>query len=143
MIYIRPININDNLVQYMGCVEDLNSSGVELASVEQIRRSLSSRPSNIITYLILDNEYIVATATCIFEKKLRYNKLCCHIEDVGVHKNYRLRGFGKLIVDHCISVAVSKKCYKVKLCCSNELEPFYRNMGFKKNNLGMEKILVS
>jgi ribosomal protein S18 acetylase RimI-like enzyme len=142
MIYIRPINVNDNFAQYMECVEDLNSSGVELASVEQIKRALSSRPSNIITYVIVDKESIVATATCIFERKLRYNQLCCHIEDVGVHKDYRSRGFGKLIVDHCISAAVNKRCYKAKLFCSNELEPFYRSMGFRKNNLGMEKILV-
>jgi len=141
MIYIRPINVNDDFNQYMECVKDLNNMGVETCNVEQMRNSLSRRPGNIITYVIVSNENIIATGTCIFEKKLRYDKLCCHIEDVGVHPDFRKNGYGKLIVDHCVSVARTKRCYKVKLFCDNSLESFYKGMGFKKNNNGMEKSL--
>lgn len=138
MIYIRTLNINDDLSQYMDCVKDLNNPDIEISSTEQMRRTLATRPSNIITYVITLDEKIVATATCIFEKKIRYNKLSCHIEDVGVNQDFRNMGFGKMIVDHCIGVAKSKHCYKVKLFCSNDLEKFYVGLGFQRANAGME-----
>lgn len=142
MIYIRQININDNFNQYMKCVEDLNNASVNTANFEQMKRSLIERASNIITYVVVLDDIIVATATCIFERKIRYKQLCCHIEDVGVHPEYRKKGFGKMIMDHCIGVAKGKKCYKVKLFCSDHLLSFYAGMGFKKNNNGMEKVLI-
>lgn len=141
MVYIRPINVNDDFNGYMECVRDLNSPNVETCNVEQMKLGLSRRLGNIITYVVVLDEKIVATATCIFEKKIRYEKLCCHIEDVGVHPDFRKSGYGKLIVDHCVSVARTKRCYKVKLFCNDSLEPFYRGMGFKKHNNGMEKSL--
>lgn len=139
MIYIKPLSINDNLLEYMECVKDLNSPSVDICSIEQMKRVLLSRPGNIVTYVITIEDKIVATATCIFERKIRYNQLCCHIEDVGVRKDFRDQGLGKIIVDHCLGVAKSKHCYKVKLCCSDDLESFYSKLGFKKNNNGMEK----
>lgn len=142
MLYIRPININDDFDRYMECVGELNSSELMLCSREQMKRALMTRPSNIITYVITVDNIIVATATCLFEKKLRYSQLCCHIEDVGVHPDHRKKGYGKMIMDYCIGVARSKQCYKVKLFCSSQLETFYSGMGFKRNNNGMEKILT-
>lgn len=139
MLYIRPLTIKDDLSRYMECVRELNSSNTDVCSVEQMRRYLTNRHYNIITYVITDNDIIMATATCIFEQKIRYTQLCCHIEDVGVHPECRRSGYGKMIMDHCISMAKSKKCYKIKLCCSNDLLNFYSGMGFKRNNNGMEK----
>lgn len=141
MLYIRPININDDFNQYMRCVQDLNGSGVSVCNFEQMKRSLLSRQSNMVTYVLVVDDKILATATCLFEKKIRYNQPCCHIEDVGVDPDHRKRSYGKLIVDHCVSMAKSKNCYKVKLCCSNDLLNWYSGMGFKKTNNGMERVL--
>lgn len=142
MLHIRPININDDLQKYIECINDLNSNSVIVASNEQIKRNLIKRSNNIITYVIADNDLILATATVIIETKLRYTQPCCHIEDVGVHPEYRGKGYGKMIVNHCLGIAKSKKCYKVKLFCSDNLLNFYSGMGFKKNNNGMEKNLL-
>lgn len=142
MLYIRPITINDDLNQYMKCVESLNNKDVSVCNYEQMKRVLISRHNNIVTYILTDDAKIVAAATCIFEKKIRYNQPCCHIEDVGVDPEERSKGYGKLIVDHCVREARLKNCYKVKLFCSNELVNFYSGMGFKRNNNGMEKVLA-
>lgn len=83
MLHIRELNENDDLNQYMECVKDLNGSSSLLNSIEQMRRVLVDRPTNIITYVVLQDGLIVAAASCVFEHKIRYNKLCCHIEDVG------------------------------------------------------------
>lgn len=139
MIYIRNIKNSDNFEQYMKCVQDLNGSSVEICSIEQMRRGLSTRSNNINTYVLLLDDKIVATATVIFEKKIRYNQLCCHIEDVGVDPEYRKRGYGKMMVEHCIGVAKSKNCYKVKLNCSDKNVNFYDKMGFVVSSNGMEQ----
>ena len=143
MIYIKQLGPGDDLAQYMECVKDLNNDIGSICSVEQMRRGLMNRHGNIITYVVLENETIVAAATCVFEKKIRYNRLCCHIEDVGVLERYRSLGFGRMVVDHCLGAAKSKGCYKVKLCCNDDLVDFYGGMGFKLSNNGMEMELKS
>lgn len=126
----------------MECVEDLNNPSVSVSSVEQMKGWLFSRPDNILTYICLDGKDIVATATCIFERKLRYNQMCCHLEDVGVRKEYRSKGLGRFIINHCIATAKSKGCYKIKLCCSDKLTGFYENLGFNKASNGMEQLMI-
>lgn len=138
MLYIRPITVYDDLNQYMECVKELNNVSTSVSSVDQMRGWLSTRPDNIVTYVCMDNKDIVATATCIFERKLRYNQLCCHLEDVGVRPDQRSKGLGQLIVNYCIREARSKGCYKVKLFCSDRLLGFYEKLGFVKNNNGTE-----
>lgn len=96
MLYIRLININDDFNRYMECVSELNGSGMGLCNIEQMKRNLMTRGSNILTYVITLDNVIVATATVIFETKLRYKQLCCHIEDVGgVHPDFRKRDVGE------------------------------------------------
>lgn len=133
------MDLKDDFNQYMRCVEDLNGLHMELANFEQMKRGLSCRSNNIITYVLLLDDKIVAAATVIFEKKLRYNQLCCHIEDVGVDPDYRKKGYGKMIVDHCILISKIKGCYKVKLNCSDHNIEFYNKLGFKVSNNGMEQ----
>lgn len=142
MLYIRPLTVRDDFNRYMECVSELNGAGIDVCSPEQMKRSLITRPNNIVTYVITIDDVIVATATCLFEQKLRYNQLCCHIEDVGVHPDFRKNGYGKMIVDHCIHMAKAKRCYKVKLFCADHLLSFYSGMGFKRHNNGMEKVLT-
>lgn len=131
---IKILDSLDNIHDYLECVKDLNTSGGTVCSVEQIRSDLSTRPSNILTFVgVVDDNRIVATATVIMEKKLRYHRLCCHIEDVGVHPDFRKRGYGKMIVEYCIKVALHNNCYKIKLNCADHLVKFYGDLGFEMN----------
>lgn len=130
-MHIRILNINDNLEQYLDCVKDLMNASLEVMSVSDIKETLSLRPANILTFVGVDDDNnILATATIIMEKKLRYRRLCCHIEDVGVREVYRNKGYGKDIVEYCIKVAKENKCYKIKLNCTDKLVPFYQQLGF-------------
>lgn len=142
MLYIRPININDDFERYLECVSELNGKDMSISNTEQMKQNFMKRPGNIITYVITFDNIIVSTATIIFETKLRYIQPCCHIEDVGVHTDHRKEGYGKMIVDHCVSVARAKKCYKVKLNCSNKNMSFYSKLGFNVSSNGMEKVLT-
>lgn len=125
---------NDNILDYIECTKALNNPGVPLSTTEEIKYSLSERPSNILTFVMVsDDNRIVATTTVIMEKKLRYNRLCCHIEDVGVHPDFRNKGYGASIVRYCIDVAKQNKCYKIKLNCAEGLVKFYEKLGFELN----------
>jgi GNAT superfamily N-acetyltransferase len=134
---IKILEPSDNISQYLECVASLNNSGVSLSNEESIKFALESRPTNILTWVGLVEDNIVATASTIMECKLRYNQLCCHIEDVGVHPSQRGKGYGKEIVDHCIRVAKRNKCYKVKLNCNPNLVDFYGKIGFIDGGMHM------
>ena len=127
---IKILESNDNIQDYMDCVKDLNSSKVSISSIEEIKETLVERPSNILTFVLIVDERIVATSTIIMEKKLRYQQVCCHIEDVGVHPDFRGKGYGKKIVEYCVGFSKTNNCYKVKLNCSNDLIEFYQKLGF-------------
>lgn len=133
MMVIKILNQDDNIEQYLSCVGDLMKSGGDKTTVEDIKYSLSTRPSNIITFVgFNDAGDIISTATVIMEKKLRYKQLCCHIEDVGVSPCCRGQGYGRQIVEYCVNVAKSNRCYKIKLNCDDSLVSFYSKIGFIK-----------
>lgn len=132
--YIEP---TDNLHDYLACVAELNGVGVKVSSVEEIKSIIDSRPTNILTFVGVINDRIVATATIVIEKKLRYAQLCCHIEDVGVHPEFRNKGYGKKMVEYCIDIAKRNKCYKIKLHCNDSLVSFYNKIGFQRSGNSM------
>ena len=129
---IKILEPTDNIEDYMLCVNELNNSIETLSTIEQIKSVLVDRPTNILTFVGLLEKTIVATSTIIIEKKLRYKRLCCYIEDVGVHPKYRGLGYGKEIVSYCIDMAKKNNCYKIKLNCDSKLLGFYENIGFKE-----------
>lgn len=134
---IRLMESTDNINDYLECVKELNGKNAELSSIEQIKEVLVERPSNILTFVGLVSDRIVSTATVVIEKKLRYRRLCCHIEDVGVHPDHRNKEYGKQMVEYCISVAKSNNCYKIKLNCYKGLTDFYKKLGFETDSFGM------
>lgn len=139
---IKVLEITDNIMQYLECVESLKHKDVEVSNIDQIKKIIEARPTNILTFVGVVDFNIVATATTIMERKLRYNRLCCHIEDVAVHPLFRGRGYGKRIVQYCIDMARFNKCYKVKLNCKDELATFYEQLGFVETENHMVYALI-
>ena len=60
---------------------------------------------------------------------------------VAVDRSHRGKGYGRMMVNHCLERAQAKHCYKVKLCCSDKNVSFYRKLGFVTSSNGMETIL--
>jgi GNAT superfamily N-acetyltransferase len=134
---IKILEVTDNISQYLECVASLNNSGVSLSDEESIKFALQLRPTNILTWVGLVEDNIVATASTIMERKLRYDQLCCHIEDVGTHPLHRGKGYGREIVNYCIKLAKQNQCYKVKLNCNPNLVDFYGKIGFIDGGIHM------
>jgi|TARA_B100001094_G_scaffold7445_1_gene6650 glucosamine-phosphate N-acetyltransferase len=123
--------------QYMECISVLNKSDCVVQNVEDVRERLRYRKENIITFLGIAEDNVVATSTILLEIKLRYSKMCCHIEDVATKVEDRGKGYGKMIVAHCIKAAKDNDCYKVKLNCEESVIPFYDSLGFKHQGAHM------
>ena len=123
--------------QYMECISVLNKSDCVVQNVEDVRERLRYRKENIITFLGIAEDNVVATSTILLEIKLRYSKMCCHIEDVATKVEDRGKGYGKTIVAHCIKAAKDNDCYKVKLNCEESVIPFYDSLGFKHQGAHM------
>ena len=131
MIKIRKANPNDfpelkHLLMQLTAVGDVESHQID-----------SSVYDNIYVGCNLDGN-IVGCATLIIENKIIHNgSKVGHIEDVVVDINHRNLGIGKLLIDHCVSVAKNVGCYKVILDCDPENALFYERCGFKINGLCM------
>lgn len=138
MMHIKLLELNDNLQEYLECIQDLNGYDIELSNVKDVKNILCNRSTNTLTFVGLVNSKIVCAASVFLESKLRYKKKCCHIEDVAVHRAYRKQHYGVKMLDHCILFAKKMKCYKIKLNCNDSLVYFYEKMKFKKVTCGME-----
>ena len=127
------------LEEYLECVEDLMGDAKK-ASLSITGSRMIFMKDHYKVYVMIEDDRIVATATLMLEHKLRYEKPKAHIEDVAVHKDYRGRGYGKKMVEHCIDVAKKKECYKIVLSCKDHLIDFYGGLGFEKDqNLMVRK----
>ena len=77
-----------------------------------------------------DTDTIIGTITVLIEKKLIHNMgLVCHIEDVVVNDKFRGFGIGKILLETALNYAISEKCYKTILDCSEENVGFYAKNG--------------
>jgi len=82
-------------------------------------------------YVIELDGIIIATGTLLIEQKFIHNGgKCGHIEDIVVHKDYRGKDIGKMIIEFLSNFGYHKGCYKVILDCKPELEVFYEKCGF-------------
>jgi glucosamine-phosphate N-acetyltransferase len=95
---------------------------------------------NSIIYIMEDIEKnkVIGTITILIEEKFIHNlSSVCHIEDLVVDIEYRERGIGRFLIEHCIEYVRKINCYKIILdCCECNIN-FYQKFGFKKMNVQM------
>jgi glucosamine-phosphate N-acetyltransferase len=91
-----------------------------------------------IIYVALENSEIIGTASILIEQKFIHNGgKVGHIEDVSVRKEFQGKGKGQKIVKALLDYAEKKGCYKTILDCTDNLIPFYENLGFKRHSNSM------
>ena len=127
------------LKEYLECVEDLNSKGVNKSDLKKAEYILHNRCENVVTLIGLVDRKLVAACSLILEDKVRYTERSCHIEDVAVMRDCRGKGYGKEILKYAIGYAKSEGCYKIMLTCKDDLVKYYSDVGFNSldNNIVM------
>ena len=103
---IEKIKPSHNIEDYFECVEDLMNIGEKSSPKDYGDKLVSLQSNRYEVYVYLIDEKIVATTAILYEHKLRYKQPKAYIEDVAVHKQYRGRGLGKKMVEHCVKVLI-------------------------------------
>lgn len=84
---------------------------------------------------------IIATYTVIIDKKAW--GWVAHLEDFVVHRDYRGKGHGKMMIDFVHEFCVNMGCYKVIHSCPNDLVPYYeKNADMKVWQTSMRRDLL-
>ena len=99
-----------------------------------------SKQKNVFGYCFFYEKKLIGFGSLNFEIKLKKG-LMAYLEDIVVHREFRGKKIGKLIVDHLIEIAKKENCYKIKLDCKKEKILFYEKLGFKENGFSMIKSL--
>lgn len=98
-----------------------------------------SNQQNIFGYCFFFNGKLVGYGSINFEMKLKKG-LMAYLEDIVVHKEFRNKKLGKLIVEYLIKVSEKEGCYKIKLDCRKKNILFYEKFGFKESGSSMVKL---
>lgn len=89
---------------------------------------------NIVSYIGLDGEAIVAIGSLLVEQKLIHSCGCIgHIEDVAIKKDYQRQGLGQKLIACLVEEAKKQGCYKIILDCLDSRIEFYKKCGFYHN----------
>jgi len=117
--------------EFLSVLSELTEVGLSVEEARKIR-------CNSTTYVAVLGPKIIGTASLLIEQKfIHKGGKVAYIEDVVVSHIYRKLHVGKKLVKHLILEAKKQGCYKVTLCCFEEVAPFYEKIGFRKFNLGM------
>lgn len=132
-ITIRRLQKKDLRNGFLLSLDSLRkSSHISPKKAQRIYEKISKNQDQVIYVAISDNE-VVGTASILIEQKFIHNGgKVGHIEDVAVKKELQGKGIGKKIVKALLEYGKKRGCYKTILDCSDELVPFYKDIGFKK-----------
>lgn len=111
---------------------DLNSKKAEI-----IFNKISENPTQVIYVAVKDSKVIGSASIIIEQKFIHSGGRVGHIEDVVVAKEFQGKGIGQRIVKFLLEYAQKQGCYKTILDCTDELIPFYENIGFKRHSNSM------
>ena len=133
---IRAMTPADLGNRFLETLASLSEVGLTVREAEEIYRHRLGQ--GVHTYVGLSHGQIVGTASLLVERKfLHRGGRVGHIEDVAVHRDFRLRGAGTALVGYATEEARKLGCYKVILDCFEHLVPFYTRLGYRPHNLGL------
>lgn len=113
------------------------SSHIKPKKANVIFDKISKNPHQII-YVAVENSKVIGSASILIEQKFIHNGgKVGHIEDVVVGKEFQGKGIGQKIVNALLEYAEKQGCYKTILDCTDDLIPFYENIGFKRHSNSM------
>jgi ribosomal protein S18 acetylase RimI-like enzyme len=131
--------LSTDLPQLLALYQQLNSSD-PLLSPEQIAEiwtELSASRCCTCFVAEIDKTIVASSVITIIPNFTRGGRSYGVIENVITHCNYRKQGIGTSLMNHLITFAKEKNCYKVMLQSGNarkEAHSFYEKAGFDGNS---------
>jgi glucosamine-phosphate N-acetyltransferase len=137
-IKIRKLQRKDIYNGFLLSLDSLRKSSHIKPKKANVIFNKISKNSHQIIYVAEENSKIIGSASILIEQKFIHDGgKVGHIEDVAVRKEYQGKGVGKKIVVALLKYAEKQGCYKTILDCTDELIPFYENIGFKRHSNSM------
>ena len=139
---ISELQKSDYFDEFLQLLEQLTIVDANEISYDAFCEQFDKCKSKVFVIRQTGDFKIIGTASVLIEEKF-IHKLSSvgHIEDVVVDKEYRDKGLGKLLINHCIEYIKNNGCYKVILSCSDKYVEFYRKCGFSNKNVEMSLYL--
>jgi glucosamine-phosphate N-acetyltransferase len=133
-LIIRKLNLDD-YHQYFKLINDFRETNFSKDQFVMIMDKISDYTAMWV--IELDGN-LIACATILYEYKFIHDiGKVGHVEDVCVGKEFRGKGYGKILIDHLVNEAKLNDCYKIILDCKEDLNDFYGKSGFEKNGIQM------
>jgi glucosamine-phosphate N-acetyltransferase len=126
------------VLEYLAPVEGLSKS-----AAKSILREIKSNPLHRIFVAVIEDGrnqgLIIGTTTLLVEPKFIFGGgRVAHIEDVAVRPEYQRRGIGFKLVNYATQEAVTMRCVRTVLDCSDENIPFYEKIGYSYHGNSMK-----
>jgi glucosamine-phosphate N-acetyltransferase len=137
-IQIRKLQRKDIYNGFLLSLDSLRkSSHIKPKKANVIFDKISKNPHQKI-YVIVKNSKVIGSASILIEQKFIHDGgKVGHIEDVVIRKEFQGKRIGQKIVNILLKYAEKQGCYKTILDCTNDLMPFYENLGFKRYSNSM------
>lgn len=134
---IREIEENDiESGRLLEVLENLATvGGLTVPAAKIILKEIRSNPLHRIFVAViqegLERGLVIGTTTLLVEPKFIFGGgRVGHIEDVAVRAGYQRKGIGFKLVNHATKQAVTMRCVRTVLDCSDENVPFYKKIGY-------------
>ena len=137
-VKIRKLEEKDLFNGFLESLDSLRkASDLDPKKAKEILKKIRSMPNHKIYVAVLDSK-VIGSATIFIEPKFIHNGgTVGHIEDVVVRKEYQGSGIGQKLVEALLEYAKKNCCYKTILDATDEVMPFYENLGFKRHSNSM------
>ena len=137
-IKIRKLQRKDIYNGFLLSLDSLRKSSHIKPKKANVIFNRISKNSHQIIYVAEENSKIIGSASILIEQKFIHDGgKVGHIEDVAVRKESQGKGVGRKIVVALLKYAEKQGCYKTILDCTDEMIPFYENIGFKRHSNSM------
>ncbi len=132
-IRIRELEVKDIACGFLATLDALRpASGMDVDRAKEILGRIDQNQNHIIV-VAESGGTVVGTGTLLIEPKFIHDGgLAGHIEDVAVHSDFQGRGIGRMIIMHLLKIAGDRGCYKTVLDCTEDVRPFYEELGFRR-----------
>lgn len=106
------------------------------------RKYLSDTDKQILVAKLDGN--VIGVVSIMFLSRLNRKTPEMYIPELVIAKNHQGKSIGRKIIEHCIDLAIKKKCHRIRLESGNQRidsHRFYRKMGFEQSALSFTKNL--
>jgi ribosomal protein S18 acetylase RimI-like enzyme len=125
----KKIGFRRAIEQFQG---QITNGGLEYCIEKRMRNP------HLFTFVAMDGWNCIGTASLLLDYKIHKDgNPAGLIEDVAVDPTQQKKGAGSLLMEHLVSFAKEKGCYKLVLCCSKENMRFYEKLGFCQHEFAM------